>query len=306
MATEDFRTRLGRLRTVVGVFWVLNFLILAATIEAGIIFFWLSSSSSNREIGSFLLTTIPIALIVSAIVMIVVDLSSHRMLVSTAAPGAKEVTQGQIFNIVEEMMIAGGVPESQRPTVYIAPSTQANAFVVSNGRKSLMVFTSAIVESLNREQLQAVAAHEMGHLIAGDSKAMTKVVAMSSMVAIISGSMMRIFRGNNDSKNPLALVLIIASFVFLLIAPLLSSMAQAAMSRTRESQADALAVQLSRNPTALSEALQIISQQPGSPSEAKTLAKAKDLAIFSFSKHLATHPPMEKRIAALRSMGATV
>lgn len=172
--------------------------------------------------------------------------------------------------------------------------------------------TLGLMEICNREELQAIVAHELGHIISGDSKAMTKLIAMTSMAGLISGIGMRMMffggrRGGNrnSGKNPLAIALIVVSLIFLIFAGPLSRLAAATMQRKRESQADALSVRLTRNPSALANALRKIeASYTHLPEKEDEVAKsAQQLAFFS-RKSYKTHPPTEERIQALKEMGA--
>lgn len=310
-----FEDRQKQLRTGIFLAWIINFLFLSLTIEAALIFGFLSQSSSNEEIGSFLMVTLPISALVGLFATFIISTFSYKILPSLASSGENvEVKQGdRLYNVVEEMLIASGWPTNKMPKVYVANLVDnPNAYAVSWRGGSAIVFTRGLIEILNREEIQAVAAHEMAHITSGDSKAMTKLVAMTSIVGIIAGSASRYMfygkKGSNEKSNPLAIVLIVVSFIFLLVSPCLMALSQAFMSRKRESQADAFAVQYTRNPTALASALQKISGViPEKDREEKMFQDAtKQLAFFGGDKKYSTHPTIEERIEMLRRMGAEV
>ena len=219
-----------------------------------------------------------------------------------------EATRKYLENIVEEMSIAAGLSASEIPEIGIIPSDEPNAFALSGKDGSLVAVTTGLLQLVNREELQAIIANEVGHLLAGDSKAMTKLIAMSSIVAVVSGIGTRIFGGRGgDNKNPLAIVLIVLSLIFLIAAPFLSQLANASMQRKRESQADAMAVRLTRNPDALARALRKIDgtyrSVPFPKKKGSVDHAAKQLAFFSRDS-FKTHPPIEERVQQLKRMGA--
>lgn len=306
---QDFRTRLSRLRWGIALAWVLNVVTTTLTVEAAIVATFLSVSSSNKEIVEFLLSTLPIALLVSLVVVTILSFIASRRIPAMTSGDLLSAQKHfpQVYNVVEEMCVAAGVPYNQIPDVYVANDVRTpNAYAISWSSGSRIVFTRGIVDLLSREELQAVAAHELGHITSGDSKAMTKLIAMSSIVGLVSSAFSRIMFGrnnNNGGANIVAIVLVVASYLFLLFAPLISAVSQAFMSRKRESQADATAVDYTRNPSALITALKKISGNQSDDSQSKKFNKnARQLAFFS-DKTLRTHPPTEDRISALVSMG---
>lgn len=313
--SKNFRSELTRLQKGIKVAWAINFVLLTLTYEAAMIFVGLSSKVSNKELVLFILGTLVIAAIASAITIAVVTARSSKILMTAASKDLEPVTSGPIFNMVEEMAIAAGVRGSKFPEVFIARNSGvANAYALSDAKgNSRVIVTEEILQILNREELQAVIAHEFGHIVSGDSQDMTKLIALTSSVSIISGIASRFWgRGsnNNAKNNPIAIVLIILSGIFLLIAPLLSNLSQAYMSRTRETQADALSVKFTRNPTGLAKALLKLEQSSGHMDNEKMKkfgGKVGSLAFYSPSLKglsFATHPPTEDRLEALIAMGA--
>lgn len=312
---EHFRDRLKKLRFGIFLSWVLNTLVLTFVVEAGLIISMLSAEASNSDIAGFILTTLPVSFLVALFVVWIYSLFADRAVIANAAPGAKEVTDGQVYNLVEEMAIAAGISHRNMPKVYVLDSPEANAFAISNKKESAVIVTTGIMNVLNREELQAVIAHEIGHITSGDSQAMVKLVGMSSMISLIAGIATRMFlwggsgsnrnRSSNNGVNPVAVIVIVLSLAFLVFAPLISNLLQFAMSRQRESQADALSVAYTRNPTALSTALQKISQTSVPRSERTIESHAGQLAFVNLHKLTRTHPPIEQRVNDLRKMGAS-
>lgn len=315
--STNFRSELTRLKKGIRVAWLINFVLLTLTYEAGIIFMSLSTSTSNKALIGFIVWTLIISAIAAAITIAIVTVRSSKILMTAASRDLEPVTSGQIFNIVEEVALAAGIRGSKFPEVFIARNSGvANAYALSDAKgNSRVIVTEEILEILNREELQAVIAHEFGHIASGDSQDMTKLIALTSSVSIISGLASRFWGGggNNNSKmNPIALVLVILSGIFLLIAPLLSKLSEAYMSRTRETQADALSVKFTRNPTGLANALLKLERASENMDPAalkKFGGKVGSLAFYAPNfkgLSFATHPPTEDRLKALSAMGAQV
>lgn len=308
ISRESFRVRLGKLRRGIAISWIVNFLLLALTVEAALIFTLMGDTMSNAEIGGFLLLTTPIAVVIAAVGMAILSAKSWKSIALEL--GTVEVdpaTDKYLRNIIEEMSLAAGLRQHEIPEVGVILSDEPNAFALAGKDGSLVAVTTGLLRLTTREELQGVIAHEIGHLLTGDSKAMTKLIAMSSIVGVLSGIATRIFRsGDNGNKNPLAVALILLSLIFLIAAPFLSQLANASMQRKRESQADAMAVRLTRNPTALAQALRKIDGAYGSiayPEKRSVDHAAKQLAFFN-RKAYRTHPPIEERVLELKRMGA--
>jgi len=227
------------------------------------------------------------------------------------------------LNVVAEMATASGLPA---PAAYIIPDPDLNAFAtgISPGN-SVIAVTEGLLASLNREELQAVVAHEMSHIRNYDMRLMTVMAGLLGAIALLSdfaGRSMRYggrstsYSGGSGSSGkkggPAALLIFVVWLVAIILAPLLSRMLAMAISRQREYLADASAAELTRNPLALAAALEkiraavmptnavdngvahmCITDPRGSLIEEK-LGLTADL--------LATHPPMEKRILALKVM----
>ena len=313
----SFSSELKRLRRGVFVAWLVNFLLLALTVLAAMLFVALPSNVTNAELLRYLLLYGGIAVVVAAVILAFVMLMSSSVVMGSVGGDHERVTSGQLYNIAEEMSIASGM---KVPDVYIQHGTGvANAYALSNRKgHARVVFTAEILQTLDRSEVQAVMAHELSHVYTGDSVAMTRLIALTSTVGIIAGLSSRRFYGRrggggNGKANPLAIVIIVLSLIFLLVAPILSRVGNAFMSRKRESQADANAVRFTRNPTAMASALAKIdgySYQSGADNnkDAEKFYKTVGaLAFFNpakFAGAFATHPPIGQRVDALVKMGA--
>jgi heat shock protein HtpX len=227
----------------------------------------------------------------------------------------------QFVNVVEEMAIASGLP---RPKVWIVPDDDPNAFATGSEPKTAHVaVTRGLLTTLNRDELQAVVAHEMAHIRNLDVRLMTLLAALVGVIAIISDVTMRTMRfgggrgrsgggGKKGGGGALVIVLIVLWLVTVILAPIISRMLALAVSRKREYLADATAAQFTRNPGALAAALEKIEHADAPTKTIKHatahLCIADPLGRRITSKEgfvadlLATHPPMARRIARLKQM----
>lgn len=222
--------------------------------------------------------------------------------------GAKLITREdapELFNVIEEVVIASGLP---MPKVAIVEDTAPNAFATGRDPDhALIAFTTRILEVMDRDELQGVIAHELAHVANRDTLVSAVAATTAGAIAILSDFLMRMmFFGGRDrerSSNPLALAL---SLVVLLLAPIAAIMLKSAISRKRESLADATAVSFTRNPTGLRKALEVLASDT-------TVVRQKSNAVAhiwiespldgqTVSKLFSTHPPIQERIATLRAM----
>lgn len=227
-----------------------------------------------------------------------------------AMTGAREVTQEQapqLHNLVEEMAIAAGLP---KPRIAIIDDPAPNAFATGRDpQHGLVAYTTGILQLMDREELQGVTAHELAHIGNRDTLVATVAATTAGAIALMSDLAMRLmwFRGGRrrDSENNNPLLLIVALLVMIL-APLAAVLLKAAVSRSRESLADATGVQFSRNPAGLRRALESL-QRNQTVVQARSTAFAhlwieSPLDASAASKLFSTHPPLEERIAVLRQM----
>jgi heat shock protein HtpX len=245
-----------------------------------------------------------------------------------AATGAQELITPatpelkRLDNVVEEMAIAAGLP---KPKIWIVPDPDPNAF--ATGRDPMtahIAVTEGLLQRLDRDELQAVVAHEMSHIRNYDIRLMTLLAAMVGALALMSdvarqflrfggGSSGRGGRGGRDKGNPLALLVLVLWLLSLLVAPIVSSLLSMAVSRKREFLADATGAQLTRNPMALAAALEKIDAVPEAT---KSIARGaahmcivdpgeRKLAVREgvVGNLFASHPPIRLRVARLRGMG---
>ncbi len=227
-----------------------------------------------------------------------------------------------VLNLVEEMSIASGLP---RPQVYIVPDDDPNAFATGkNPEKSYVAVTEGLLKTLNREELQGVIAHEMSHIRNYDIRLMTVVAALVGAIILLSdfsrrgmlyGRNSSSSRRSSSSKNnggALGILVLALWLLSIILAPILARVMAMAISRKREYLADASAAELTRNPAALASALEKIENAVSPTQSIKTGSahlciadpigsKLNEKEGF-LSEIFGTHPPIKKRIAALKSM----
>jgi heat shock protein HtpX len=235
---------------------------------------------------------------------------------------AREVTKDvhpRLFNTVEEMKIAAGLPAM--PKVYIVDDPSPNAFAMGmKPEKSAIAVTAGLVSQLNRDELQGVVAHEMSHIVNRDTQLMTVAGIMLGSIVLISHfflrsmwfvpSSSRRYRKSGGGGGPqLQLVMVIVTIALAILAPIFARLIYLAISRRREYLADATAAQLTRYPEGLASALEKIGSS-SLPLESANKATAPMYIVNPFrekgaalSALTSTHPPTEERVRILRSMG---
>lgn len=225
---------------------------------------------------------------------------------------AQEITNSDqapdLWHIVEDMALVANVP---MPRVFIIDDPSPNAFATGNDPEHAAVAaTTGILSVLTREELEGVMAHEMTHVRNYDIRLQTIAVAMTSAIAMLAnfGTHFWYFGGNRRSNDKEGnIVAMVASILVLVLAPVAATMVQLAISRNREFLADAGAVELTRNPQGLIQALNKISNsEPMSDEnvspESAALYISNPLQTKKLTNLFLTHPPMTERIAALKKM----
>lgn len=268
---------------------------------------WAIGYFFNRDMYSGLI----IAAIILAFYLPITYMSASSQVLTMS--GAKEITRQdntQLFDIVEELTLPARLP---MPKIYIIHDNTPNAFATGiKPEKAAVAFTTGLLDKLNREELAAVAAHELAHIRNYDIRLMTICIALVSVIVIIAdvGSRMLFFRGGRrggDRKTHPALLII--ALLLIIAAPIAAQMVRLAVSRNREYLADATAVEFTRNPNGLINALRKISGDPGDVKHAKEATASMYIAQPFRKKRQrkkgslwSTHPPIELRIKALQNM----
>ena len=233
--------------------------------------------------------------------------SDKLVLTMTGARVIQREDNPALFNLIEEVVVASGLP---MPKVAIVEDSAPNAFATGrNPDHALIAFTTRILEVMDRDELQGVIAHEMAHVANRDTLVSAVAATTAGAIAILSDFLMRMmwFGGGRDRRegngNPLLLVV---SLAIMIMAPIAAMLLRSAISRRRESLADATAVSFTRNPAGLRRALETLATD-------STVVRQKSNAVAhiwiespldgkAVSKMFATHPPIEERIETLRAM----
>jgi len=264
------------------------------------------------------LVGIGIAMVIWSIMSLVSYFSGDSILL--ALSGAKEVTPDvhpQLFHVVEEMKIAANLPAM--PKVYIIDEPAPNAFATGiKPEKCAIAVTAGLLSRLNRDELQGVIAHETSHILNRDVLLVTFAGVMLGSIVLISqvflrslwftGGSSRRYRSGKKSGGQLGLPFMALAILFAILAPILTRLLYFALSRRREYLADASAVRLSRYPEGLASALEKLSAvKLALPSANKVTAPMYIVSPLikqgeSFASLASTHPPIQERVAILRSM----
>jgi heat shock protein HtpX len=241
-----------------------------------------------------------------------------------ATSGAREVDRAnppdqykQLVNVVEEMRLAGGLPP---PRIWVIDDTAPNAFATGRDPEHASVaVTTGLLQKLDREQLQGVIGHEMSHIGNLDIRFTLLVGVLVGAIALLADWFLRFTfwgggrRSGGDSDRGgggggAAALIFALALVLALVAPLIGRLVQAAVSRTRESLADATAVELTRNPVGLARALRTISDDREVLEVANRATQHLYIVnpIKSFEERAKslwdTHPPIGERIRALEAI----
>jgi heat shock protein HtpX len=237
--------------------------------------------------------------------------------------GAREIQKRdhpQLFNIVEEMSIAAQLPKM--PRVFIVDDPAPNAFAVGrNSDKAAVAVTIGLLRLLNRDELQGVVAHEIGHIKNRDVALMTTAGIMLGAIVILAdlglramwfGGGSRRSRDDSGGGGGAQAIMMLVALVFIILSPILAQLIYFALSRRREYLADASGAMYTRWPEGLAAALEKLgsSTRPQADQSQVTapmyiVRPLKEGERRSLSSAFATHPPLEKRIRVLRNMGGS-
>jgi heat shock protein HtpX len=191
------------------------------------------------------------------------------------------------------------------PKLYVMPSKQINAFASGRNPKNAVVcVTEGALEKLDRQELEGVLAHELGHIANYDIRYMTLIAVMVGIISILSQLFLRSlwFKSGERGDNKAQLIFMLVGVVLAILAPIIVYFIQMSISRKREFSADATAVKFTRYPQGLINALKKIKSE-NTESEKRVSKAIAPLFISSpFKNWGSTHPSLEKRIEVLRKM----
>ena len=270
---------------------------------------WLVVFAALTYFGSSTVGIVPIAVGIALISVWGSYYASDSIVLKMT--GAREIQEGdnpKLFNLINEVVIASGLP---MPKVAVVIDTAPNAFATGrNPEHAVIAFTTGILDVMDRDQLQGVIAHEMSHVANRDTLVSAVAATTAGAIALLSDMLTRMMwfgGGRRDSRdnnsNPIALVI---SLVVLILAPIAAMLLKSSISRRREALADATGVSFTRNPAGLRSALEVLAADSTVVHQRSTAVAhiwiESPLDGKSVSRLFATHPPIEERIAALRAM----
>lgn len=269
---------------------------------------WLVVYAALTYFGTSTAGIVPIAVGIALISVWGSYYGSDKLVITmTGAKLIQESDNPKLFNLIQEVTIASGLP---MPKVAIVVDSAPNAFATGrNPEHALIAFTTGILEAMDRDQLQGVIAHELAHVANRDTLVSAVAATTAGAIAILSDMMTRMMwfgggrRDRDSNGNP---ILLIFSLLILILAPLAAILLKSAISRKRESLADATAVAFTRNPTGLRSALEVLASD-------STVVRQKSTSVAhiwiespldgkAVSKLFSTHPPIAERIAVLKAM----
>ncbi len=254
------------------------------------------------------------ATLLGLIVALVANSSGPSIVLSIS--GAREANQNEdrvLRNVAEEMSIAAGVP---MPKLYVIDDPSPNAFATgTTPENGAIAVTTGLLYKLNRDELQGVVAHEMGHIRNYDIRFMTAIGLIAGLIPLLADIFVRStwFGGgrsssrDRDGDSNLRMIFFLVGLVLSILAPICAVLLQMAVSRQREYLADATAAELTRYPEGLANALQKISMD-GEPllhanRATQHMYIINPLAISGGSSDLfSTHPSTKERIARLMGL----
>lgn len=225
--------------------------------------------------------------------------------------GAKPATREEYFDFyttVENLAITAGLP---MPKIYVIEDNAPNAFATGRDKNHAVVAaTTGLLQIMNKTELEGVIAHELSHIGNRDMLVSTVAVVLVGFISIISDMFIRMafFGGNKDREGNGGVVII--GIILSILAPILATLMQLAISRRREYLADASGVLLTRYPEGLASALEKLKNY-SAPLKHQSSAIAhlyisNPFGGGNFGKKVgtlfSTHPPLDDRIAILRGL----
>ncbi len=252
-----------------------------------------------------------LALIIAGIMNVVSYYYSDRIVLGIS--GAKELKHDQnkeLYHLVENLCIAAGLPT---PKIYVIDDSAPNAFATGRDPKhAAIAYTSGLLERLNKQELEGVTAHELSHVGNRDTLLMAVVAVLVGTIAILADIFLRSmwFGGRDRDREGNNSIFAILALVAAILAPIVATLIQLAISRRREFLADASGVILTRYPQGLENALLKISSDP-QPVRSATSGTAHMYIVNPLKGKEAgswltglfnTHPSIQDRIKALHQM----
>jgi len=263
--------------------------------------------------------SIVLALAVSSVMALVGYYAGPRavLAMSGAQPVARE-DDPQLYNIVDELRLASGLP---MPALYLVETPAMNAFATGRDPEHAAVaVTRGLRDRLGRDELQGVLAHELSHVQNLDTRFMTLMAVLVGVVVLIAdiglrsifyGGGRRRSRGGGEGGGAVMLIILLVAILLAILAPVFAKLIQLAVSRQREFLADASAAHLTRYPEGLARALEALAADTTEmPTASRATAHLFIVQPLMASGRRAggpgmwsSHPPIDERVRRLRSIG---
>ncbi|MCC7289254.1 M48 family metallopeptidase [bacterium] len=245
--------------------------------------------------------------------------SDKMALAASHARRVEKKDAPELYRLVENLAITAGLPT---PKIYIIDDTAPNAFATGRDPEHAVIcVTTGILQKLDKAELEGVIAHELSHVGNYDIRFMSLVVVLVAIIALMSDWFLRFtFWGGGDNdrdrgNGQLQMILMAAGIILAILAPIIGTLMQLALSRKREYLADASGALLTRHPAGLASALRKISDD-AEPLEAANKATANLYIVNPFRANVkvgrdarrwfanlySTHPPIDERIKRLEEM----
>jgi len=312
MAIETFQTLIARNKRNS---WLLIFIFTLFFVGLGLLIGYVWGGGDRR----FSIATAVIAAVVAFLLTLASYYGGASAILSMSQ--ARQITKAddpQLFNVVEELAIAGGIP---MPEVYLINDTAMNAFATGRDpQHAVVAITTGLREKLTRDELQGVIGHELSHVRHYDILFAMLVAVMVGVLVMLCDVFLRSLWWGGSSRRRsssrqregggglIQVVLFVIAIVLAILAPILARIIQMALSRQREYMADAGGVELTRNPTGLASALAKLAGDT-EVLEVANRATAPLYIIHPIKKFeersssiFDTHPPIQDRIRRLMAM----
>jgi heat shock protein HtpX len=242
-----------------------------------------------------------IGLGIALLLQAVAYFNGHKMALAFAR--AQELAPGELpwlHQATAELSQRAGIPA---PRLFLSPDPQPNAFAAGrNPGVAVVCINEGLLNSMNRREVIAVVAHEIGHIRNRDTLTMTVVAAFATFISFLANIAWLIPRGDNEDRNP------IADLAMMLLAPIVATLIQLSVSRTREFAADRAAAELTGDPNSMIHALEalergtkVVPSYTAQPATAHMYIAAP-FTGRGLTKLFMTHPPIEDRIRALAEL----
>lgn len=241
--------------------------------------------------------------VVAAIYALIQYFAASKLAVMmTGAHPIKKKENPRLYRIVENLSITIGIPS---PKIYVIDDPAPNAFATGrNPKNAIVAATTGLMDIMDDRELEAVMAHEMGHVKNYDIRVSMIAFGLVSAIGFLSDiALHMMFFGGDRGRNVHPLVIVIG-IILIILAPIVAALIQMAISRQREFLADATGAMTTRDPEGLASALEKLKYE-GKPMQRQTSSTAhlflnNPLKPGSIAKLFSTHPPLDDRIARLK------